>query len=186
MSYAAGLPPAARPKAVIIPYNIHQEDLFMTALSRLRPLTRLAGFGMLALTLVAVNASPAQTGSTREEAAKPPQFTEEKIAIIEENLVKDLESKNPGVVIGGTQTVREMKKAVPTHDFSKLIIPLMRIVKDENSDRASRILAALALDEIDSERGNFAISREGEMSNDDVFKSLCANLTKAKEAKKPK
>jgi hypothetical protein len=145
-----------------------------------------AGLFLLVMTLLCAIPSNAQTMAATEETPKPPKFTEEKIALIEDNLVKDLESTNPGVVIGGTQTVREMKKAVPSHDFSKLIIPLMRIVKDENADRAERILAALALDEIDSDRGNFAISREAEMSKDDVFKSLCANLTKAREAKKKK
>ena len=113
-------------------------------------------------------------------------FTEEKITQIEENLVRDLESGMPGVVVGGAQTVREMKKAVPTHDFARLIIPLMAIVKDEKADRAARILSALALDEIDAERGNFAIAREGEMSKDEVFKSLCSNLAKSRATMKKK
>ncbi len=129
---------------------------------------------------------PAQTDSPKDSAPKPPQFTEEKINLIEDNLVKDLESPIPGVVIGGAQTVREMKKAVPTHDFAKLIIPLMAIVKDENGDRAARIIAALALHEIKSDRGDFAISREGEMSGDEVFKSLCANLAKVRAAEQKK
>ena len=154
----------------------------MTVLSRFRPTARIIGAASSCLLILACAQSSAQTA-----AADPPaRFTEEKIALIEDNLVKDLESTNPGVVIGGTQTVREMKKAVPAHDASKLIITLMRIVKDESADRAERILAALALDEIDSERGNFAISREAELSSDPVFKSLCANLTRSKEAGKPK
>jgi hypothetical protein len=156
----------------------------MIVLRRFRQAPASAGAFLLAMTLFCAMSSTAQTASATEATAKPPAFTEEKIALIEDNLVKDLESTNPGVVIGGTQTVREMKAAVPSHDFTKLIIPLMRIVKDENADRAERILAALALDEIDSDRGNFAISREGEMSGDEVFKSLCANLSKTKEARK--
>jgi hypothetical protein len=158
----------------------------MSVFSRFFLTAGVAGLALLASTLLIAVPCAAQDPTGSEGVAKAQKFTEEKIALIEDNLVKDLESPIPGVVIGGTQTVREMKKAVPTHDFSKLIIPLMRIVKDEESDRAARILAALALDEIDSERGNFAISREAEMSQDDVFKSLCANLTKAKQAKQPK
>ena len=158
----------------------------MSVLARFRFITGSAGLALLAATLLIAVPCAAQSPAGNEGGAKPPKFTEEKVSLIEDNLVKDLESEIPGVVIGGTQTVREMKKAVPTHDFSKLIIPLMRIVKDEEADRAARILAALALDEIDSERGNFAISREAEMSEDDVFKSLCSNLTKAKQAKQQK
>ena len=155
----------------------------MTVLSRLCPTAGLPGALLLALILFSRASSPAQAGAGMEGAPAAHQFTEEKIALIEDNLVLDLESPIPGVAIGGTQTVREIKKAVPTHDFSKLIIPLMRIVKNEDADRAERILAALALDEIDSDRGNFAISREAEMSKDDVFKSLCANLARGKETR---
>jgi hypothetical protein len=158
----------------------------MTVLTTHRPFVRSAGLVLFALTLLCGIPCVAQQSAENGGSPRPPQFTEEKISLIEDNLVNDLESTIPGVVIGGTQTVREMKKAVPSHDFSKLIIPLMRIVKDEEADRAARILAALALDEIDSDRGNFAISREGEMSKDEVFKSLCANLSKAKEASKAK
>jgi hypothetical protein len=156
----------------------------MTVLTISSPFRLLAFILVLAPTLLSGTAANAQVSAGSNGAPKAPQFTEEKIALIEENLVKDLESTVPGVVIGGVQTVREMKKAVPAHDYSKLIIPLMRIVKDEEADRAERILAALALDEIDSERGNFAISREAEMAKDEVFKTLCANLAKAKQAKK--
>lgn len=80
------------------------------------------------------------------------------------------------------QTTREMKKAVPTHDFSKLIISLMRIVKDDKSDRAARIIAALTLDELNSERETFAISREAEFSADPVFKAFCSSLANARMA----
>ncbi len=124
----------------------------------------------------------AQVDSPKAAVATPDRFTEEKINQIEDNLRNDLESSIPGVVIGGAQTTREMKKAVPTHDFSKLIISLMRIVKDDKSDRAARILAALTLDELNSERGNFAISREAEYSTDPIFKAFCSSLTKARMA----
>jgi len=126
----------------------------------------------------------AQTDSTKTVSA--PRFSDDKLAQIEENLVRDLESSNVGVCIGGAQTVREMKQAVPDHDFTKIIIPLMRIVKDEDADRAARILSALALNELESERGDFAISQEGKMSKDEIFKSFCANLarTRMKDTKK--
>lgn len=138
------------------------------------------------LAVLVLPASLVAQADQQKAAPAAVQFTEEKISQIEDNLVLDLESANTGVVIGGTQTVREMKRAVPGHDFSKLIIPLMRIVKDEDGDRAARILAALALHEIDAERGNFAISREAEMSKDEVFRSLCANLARMREAEKKK
>jgi len=137
---------------------------------------------ILCLVLISSGLSVAQTDTTKDMAEKSTKFTEEKIAQIEENLVRDLESPSVGICIGGAQTVREMKKQVPSHDFSKIIIPLMRIVKDNNADRAARILAALALFDLNSERGDFAISREGEMSKDEIFKSFCLNLAKSRTA----
>jgi hypothetical protein len=139
--------------------------------------------GIFLLSCIVLAQAFAQTDTAKPAEKVGDKFTEEKIDLIEDNLVNDLDSPIIGVVIGGAQTVREMKKAVPTHDFAKLIIPLMRIVKDQNADRGARILAALALFDIDSERGNFAISREGEMGSDEVFKALCANLTAVRKAK---
>jgi hypothetical protein len=137
---------------------------------------------LLSWTLVA----RAQTDSTQGKSGNEMKWSEDKLAQIEENLVRDLESSSVGICIGGAQTARELKSHVPEYDFSKIIIPLMRIVKDENADRAARILAALALHDLRSERGDFAISREGEMSKDEVFKSFCANLARGRMAEKKK
>ncbi len=128
----------------------------------------------------------AQTDTAAGKGGEENKWTDEKLSMIEENLVADLESPNIGVSIGGAQTVREMKQHVPDYDYSKIIIPLMRIVKNEDADRAARILAALALHDLNSERGNFAISREGEMSKDEIFRSFCANLARTREAEKKK
>jgi hypothetical protein len=137
---------------------------------------------LLSLTVVA----RAQSDSAAVKSGGEMKWSEDKLAQIEENLVRDLESSSVGICIGGAQTARELKSHVPEYDFSRIIIPLMRIVKDENADRAARVLAALALNDLESERGDFAISREGEMSKDEVFKSFCANLARTRMAEKKK
>ncbi len=128
----------------------------------------------------------ARTQTDSAQATGGEEWSDEKLAQIEENLVRDLESPSVGVCIGGAQTAREMKKHVPGYDFSRIIIPLMRIVKDEDADRAARIVAALTLNDLRSERGDFAISREGEMSKDEIFKSFCANLARVRKAEQKK
>lgn len=128
----------------------------------------------------------AQVDSTSKEVSQSKQFTDAKLKLIEENLVRDLENPAVGVCIGGAQAIRELKAKVPHFTFSKVINPLMHIVKDEQADRAARILAALALSDLDSERGNFAIQREGELASDELFKTLCVNLTKVRKEKNRK
>lgn len=113
-------------------------------------------------------------------------LTKEKLNTIEDNLVRNLESKSVGMMLGGAQVVRELKAKVPDYGFSKVIIPLMRILKDKTADRAARMMAALALHDVNSDRGNFAIQREGEMSDDDLLRMVCLNLSRTQKGKAPK
>jgi len=138
--------------------------------------------GLLIAAMILSCSCLARTQTDTMKAGKGAEWSDEKLSQIEENLVRDLESTSIGVCIGGAQTAREMKMHVPDYDFSRIIIPLMRIVKDENADRAARIIAALALNDLHSERGDFAISREGEMSKDEIFRSFCANLARVRMA----
>ncbi len=151
----------------------------MSAHLHISPL-RHAGLLAVALLLSLTITVRAQTDTTVAKKAEDVRWSEDKLGQIEENLVRDLESSMVGVCIGGAQTAREMKKHAPNYDFSKIIIPLMRIVKDEDADRAARIVAALALHDLESERGDFAISREGEMAKDEIFKSFCASLARTR------
>jgi hypothetical protein len=49
---------------------------------------------------------------------------------------------------------------MPEAWFSRFVIPLMRVVKDGDAQIESRIMAALTLHELHSERGDFCIRRE--------------------------
>jgi hypothetical protein len=99
------------------------------------------------------------------------------------SLVKALESNSPGLQATAAQTVRELKALIPDESFSSLVIPLMRIVKNEDAASESRILAALALHELHSERGDFAIKGESRNTGDKRFQYICSALVveRAKE-----
>jgi hypothetical protein len=88
-----------------------------------------------------------------------------------------LESGIPGLQATAAQTVRDLKANIPEESFSSLVIPLMRIVKDENADHAARILAAFALHDLNSPRGDFAIGRMAVFSQDKQVRYLCGSLT---------
>ena len=141
------------------------------------------------LCLFAGMAVPAAAQTDSSAAVVPSldmPLTKEKLALIEENLLKALESPSVSICISGAQVVREMKMKAPEYDFSRLIIPLMGILKNKAADRASRIMAALALYDINSERGNFAIERESQFDDDVLFKTICLNLAQARVPKNVK
>lgn len=120
-------------------------------------------------------------GHAANTYSNDPRFTDEKLQAIEKSLEHGLESGNFGVQTSASQVVRELKGLVPQYEFSRLIIPLMRIAKDEDARPANRILAILALHELGSERGDFAIKRVGEFTDVKQVKHICLWLSYARE-----
>ena len=95
---------------------------------------------------------------------------------IESNLVIGLETECACLQASAAQVIRDLKAQVPDHSFSKSIIPLMRILKDESINVRVRQIAALALHEIGSGRGDYAIEREAQFSDHQQLRHLCRSL----------
>ena len=55
-----------------------------------------------------------------EEGEQDPRFTDEKLNVIEKNMIVALESQSPGIQASAAQTVRDLKKAAPDYPFSRL------------------------------------------------------------------
>lgn len=139
------------------------------------------------LLLIVVAASLVLSGSAF--ATAPPdnpttRFTGEKLALIEDNLLLGLASESPGVRATAALTLRQLKEAAPDYSFSRSIIPLMRIVKDENCDVVCRITASLALHSLGSARGDYAIRMTGYFTETSRIKQLCENLAYARTLEK--
>jgi len=114
---------------------------------------------------------------TLGQVSAQPRFTQQKMERIEENLAICLESTIPGVQATAASTVRQLIALVPQYSFShRITIALMRIVKDEEATSGSRILAALALHDLDSEMGNYAIKMQARFGDCEKFKHFCALL----------
>ncbi len=108
-----------------------------------------------------------------DEGAVTRYFSDEKLAKIEDNLVVALAHHSPGVQASAAQTLRQLKMYNPDYPFSESIIPLMAIVKKETCCQTARICAALALHDLKSERGDFAISQTGRFTDDEKLKRMC-------------
>jgi hypothetical protein len=98
---------------------------------------------------------------------------QEKINVIEENIVTALQSGVPGMQADAAQLVRDMISARPDQSFSSCVIPLMALLKDEQADCSARILAALALDQLDTPMGHYAIERTVSFTSDTKLKYVC-------------
>lgn len=104
---------------------------------------------------------------------------------IEQNLAIALNTPSPGMQASASQVVRDLKVLLPDQGFSQLIIPLMGIVKNEDADVAARMVAALALHDLQSAKGDFAIERVAQFTRNERIKHLCTWLTYDRVQKNP-
>ena len=114
--------------------------------------------------------------AARSQGTVPAPFTHATIEQTEQSLVTALESRNPGMQLSAAAVVRELKATMPNRSFSSLVIPLMAVVKDEDAEKDARIVAALALHELHSARGDYAIKSMAKYSTNDRVAYICANL----------
>ena len=105
------------------------------------------------------------------------RFKNATIEQTEKSLIQALESNSPGLQMSAAVTIRELKTLFPNRSFSSLVIPLMRIVKDEDGEGCSRVVAALALHDLHSAIGDYAISRAAQFAECSQLKRACAWLT---------
>jgi hypothetical protein len=83
----------------------------------------------------------------------------------------------PGLHLTAANTARQLKELLPEREFTSLVIPLMRIVKDEDAETSAGIVAAVALSGLRSAKGDFVISRTAEFTQDQRVKTVCSWLS---------
>jgi|GEM_PF-2223554 len=98
------------------------------------------------------------------------------VDLIEPNIVNALRSGIPGMQADAAQLIRDLNRIRPEESFSSCVIPLMAILKNEQEENGPRILAALALDQINSDIGAFAIERTATFTSDAQLKYICTWL----------
>ena len=113
----------------------------------------------------------------RDETLTAGRFQSVTIEQSEKSLKMALEAPSPGLQLTAANTTRQLKELLPDQEFSSLIIPLMRIVKDKNAETSARIVAAIALHGLQSARGDFAISRTAKFTDNPRVKNICSWLT---------
>jgi hypothetical protein len=107
------------------------------------------------------------------------------VDVIEKSLAMALRTPSPGMQASASQVIRDLKLLLPDQDFSLLIIPLMGIVKDEDAEVSVRMVAALALHDLQSGKGDFAIQRVAQFTKNERMKHHCLWLTYERVMKSP-
>ena len=104
-------------------------------------------------------------------------LNQEKIQLIERNLIIGLESNIPTLQASAALVLRQVKAMAPQYEFSLGVIPLLRLVRTEGLDATVRMAAALALHDLNSARGDFAIARIAKYEDNPRVKKLFQALT---------
>ena len=153
--------------------------IYNTPGSQLNPITKLLEAIMKRMLLflsVAVLTFSIQLAAQDSYAPRCSPCVKKRLPQTIGSLAYALESRVPGLQATAAQTVRDLKANFPEESFSSLIIPLMRIVKDDEADHGARILAALALHDLKSAKGDYAIMRTVVFSEDRQLRMLCGAM----------
>jgi hypothetical protein len=119
---------------------------------------------------------------TMNAAATPPSgapaLNDAQIASLRANITDNLQDASIDIRTSTMQLVMELKDAYPTADLDFAIIPLMTVLKNDNTPEL-RILAACALHAYDSELARFAVSRRALYDSSDRVARHCAAIARA-------
>jgi hypothetical protein len=125
------------------------------------------------IALVVAGMIPATAATKSDEV----WFKGSTVDLIEKSLAMALRTPSPGMQASASQVIRDLKVLLPGQEFSLLIIPLMAIVKDENAETPVRMVAALALHDLRSGKGDFAIQQTARYAKSERLRHLCTWLT---------
>jgi HEAT repeat protein len=110
------------------------------------------------------------------ENERPRALTTAKLEQIEESLINAFQSDVPGLQTSAATTLVQVRRRFPNYSWSNSVIPLMRIVNDEKSDSEARIAAALALYDLQTDRGDYSIVQNARFTSDPRVRRICTLL----------
>ncbi|MGA9116998.1 MAG: hypothetical protein WB626_09510 [Bacteroidota bacterium] len=114
----------------------------------------------------------------RSEEPPPggPVFIRATIQQSEASLAYGLGSPSPGLQLTAAQTLRQLKELFPGRSFTSTVIPLLALLKREETETPVRLVAALALHDLRTERGDYAIARMAHHADCPRLRHLCGWL----------
>lgn len=119
----------------------------------------------------------AQDQSTRFEKQHHSKFVKSNLKQTEEMILKNLKGDNIDMLASSAQTIRQLEMIFPENTFSSLLDPLMILIQDEKGDTQVRLLSALALDGLHSNKGDKAIYDVAKTTKNNSVKEICMALS---------
>jgi hypothetical protein len=113
-----------------------------------------------------------------ENLPKPDQrFTAKNLRLIEKNIDIGLDKTTcPGLQESAAAVLRQVESYAPDYSYRSSLIPLMALLNDHQENPSARILAAVALHNLNSTEGNHVIRMTGRYSGQPLVRKLCAAL----------
>jgi hypothetical protein len=134
-------------------------------------------FSVLILLMIPVLQILAQSELTRFQKQHHTHFIESHLMQSEEMLLKAFKSDAIGMIPSSLQTLIQLQEVFPEYEFSSLLEPLINLVRDENLDTQVRMLAALALNDLHTEKGDKVINDVASKTNNQSVKDICFTLS---------
>ncbi len=119
----------------------------------------------------------AQNRTTRLQEQHKTKYLKKNLPTIEKMLMHHLQNDSSDTKLSAVQTLRQLEQIFPEESFSSLIEPLIKIVVNEESDTQLRIISAIALDELHSDKGDKAIYEIAKNSTSESVKNACIAIS---------
>lgn len=130
----------------------------------------------LAFAFTSLNAQNANTRLQKQHDVT--KFMKAHLSSSIEMIARALEDKQYNMRLSALQTTRQLEQLFPEESFSRLIQPLITIVNNSGLETETRVLAAITLDQLHSDKGDAAIFMAAQNCDDATIKNLCQAITR--------
>ena len=120
---------------------------------------------------------PAQSDITRFQKQHNTKFNKKNLPRTQATLIEIIESNSSEKAASALQTIRELELIFPEESFETMLEPLIKIVKNENAEDATRILALFALENLHSDIGDTTIMELKNSSSNKTIREICAAMS---------
>lgn len=131
---------------------------------------------MAFLLIFTVTSSFAQDQQTRFLKQHKSHFLKEHLKQTEDMLVQALQNNSIDMNSSAVQTIRELEQIFPNESFNLFLEPLSVIIQNEKADTQLRILSALALDGLHSDKGDKVIYEVAKNTSNESLKNISKAL----------
>jgi len=131
---------------------------------------------LVSTTLLTISAT-AQDQSSRYMKQHNSKFLTKNLDKTKASLLQAMESDDSNMQLSAIQTLRDLEIIFQDDQFSDFIEPLMHNVQDESENTNVRIISAIALENLHSDKGDAVIYSVAKSTSNQSLKDLCAVMS---------